>query len=37
MHLLVAAVTMSVIPVIIMFVVLQKFLVKGMQIGGVKG
>ncbi|MEI6424175.1 MAG: carbohydrate ABC transporter permease [Lentisphaerota bacterium] len=36
-HLLMAAVTMSVIPVIIMFVVLQKFLVKGIQLGGVKG
>ena len=36
-HLLMAAVTMSVIPMIIIFVVLQKHLVKGIQLGGVKG
>ncbi len=36
-HLLMAAVTMSVIPMIIIFIVLQKHLVKGIQLGGVKG
>ena len=36
-HLLMAAVTMSVIPMIVIFVVLQKHLVKGIQLGGVKG
>lgn len=36
-HLLMAAVTMSVLPMIILFVFLQKFLVSGIQLGGVKG
>lgn len=36
-HLLMAAVTMSVVPMIIVFVVLQKQLVKGIQLGAVKG
>lgn len=36
-HLLMAAVTLSVIPMIILFVLLQKYLVEGIQIGGVKG
>ncbi|MEM6553508.1 MAG: carbohydrate ABC transporter permease [Planctomycetota bacterium] len=36
-NLLMAAVTMSVVPMIIVFVVLQKQLVKGIQLGAVKG
>ena len=36
-QLLMAAVTMSVVPLIVLFVVLQKYLVKGIQIGAVKG
>jgi ABC-type glycerol-3-phosphate transport system permease component len=36
-NLLMAAVTMSVVPLIIVFVVLQKYLVKGIQVGSVKG
>lgn len=36
-HLLMAAVTMSVIPMILVFILLQKYLVKGIQLGGVKG
>ena len=36
-HLLMAAVTMSVVPMIIIFVIMQKHLVKGIQLGGVKG
>lgn len=36
-HLLMAAVTMSVIPMIVIFVLLQKQLVKGIMLGGVKG
>jgi ABC-type glycerol-3-phosphate transport system permease component len=36
-HLLMAAVTMSVIPMILVFVVLQKYLVRGIQLGAVKG
>ncbi len=36
-HLLMAAVTMSVLPLVIIFVVLQKYLTKGIQLGGVKG
>lgn len=36
-HLLMAAVTMSVIPLILIFVVLQKQLIRGIQLGGVKG
>jgi len=36
-QLLMAAVTMSVIPLIILFVVMQKYIVKGIQLGAVKG
>jgi ABC-type glycerol-3-phosphate transport system permease component len=36
-NLMMAAVTMSVIPMVIVFVVLQKQLVKGIQLGAVKG
>lgn len=36
-HLLMAAVTMSVVPLIVLFVLLQKYLVKGIQLGAVKG
>ncbi|NJL30822.1 MAG: carbohydrate ABC transporter permease [Phycisphaerales bacterium] len=36
-HLLMAAVTMSVLPMILIFIVLQKYLVKGIQLGAVKG
>jgi len=36
-HLLMAAVTMSVVPMILIFVLLQKYLVKGIQLGAVKG
>jgi len=36
-HLLMAAVTMSVLPMIILFVFLQRFLISGIQLGGVKG
>ncbi len=36
-HLLMAAVTMSVIPMILLFVFLQKYLVRGIQLGAVKG
>jgi len=36
-HLLMAAITMSVVPLIILFVVLQNYLVKGIQLGAVKG
>ncbi len=36
-HLLMAAVTMSVIPMVILFVFLQKYLVRGIQLGAVKG
>ncbi|MEM7682082.1 MAG: carbohydrate ABC transporter permease [Planctomycetota bacterium] len=36
-HLLMAAVTMSVVPMVIVFVLLQKQLVKGIQLGAVKG
>ena len=36
-HLLMAAVTISVIPLIIIFVLLQKQLIRGIQLGGVKG
>lgn len=36
-NLLMAAVTMSVVPMILLFVLLQKHLVKGIQLGSVKG
>jgi len=36
-HLLMAAVTMSVVPLIAVFVVMQKQLIRGIQLGGVKG
>jgi len=36
-QLLMAAVTMSVVPLIILFVLMQKHLVKGIQLGAVKG
>jgi len=36
-HLLMAAVTLSVAPLILLFVILQKYLVKGIQLGAVKG
>ena len=36
-NLLMAAVAMSVLPMIIVFVTLQKYLVKGIQLGAVKG
>ncbi len=36
-HLLMAGVTMSVIPLIIVFILLQKTLVRGIQLGAVKG
>ncbi|MEM8875962.1 MAG: carbohydrate ABC transporter permease [Planctomycetota bacterium] len=36
-HLLMAAVTLSVVPLIILFVAAQKYLVKGIQLGAVKG
>ncbi len=36
-NLLMAAITMSVLPMIVLFVVLQKYLVKGIQLGAVKG
>ena len=36
-HLMMAAVTMSILPMIILFVILQKHMVKGIQIGAVKG
>lgn len=36
-QLLMAAVTMSVVPLIILFVFMQKYLVKGIQLGAVKG
>jgi multiple sugar transport system permease protein/lactose/L-arabinose transport system permease protein len=32
-----AAATMAVAPLIIVFMIFQKFLVKGLQMGGVKG
>jgi len=35
--LLMAAVTMSVVPLVVVFVILQKYLVKGIQLGAVKG
>ncbi|MBT3288084.1 MAG: carbohydrate ABC transporter permease [Victivallales bacterium] len=36
-HLLMAAVTMSILPMVVLFIVLQKYLVRGIQLGGVKG
>jgi len=36
-NLLMAATTMSVVPLIILFIVLQRYLVKGIQLGAVKG
>jgi ABC-type glycerol-3-phosphate transport system permease component len=36
-NLLMAAITMSVAPMIVLFVVLQKHLVEGIQLGAVKG
>ncbi|MEQ9461512.1 MAG: carbohydrate ABC transporter permease [Phycisphaeraceae bacterium] len=36
-HLMMAAVTMAIIPMVIVFVLLQKQLVKGIQLGAVKG
>ena len=36
-NLMMAAITMSVLPMIVIFVVLQKRLVKGIQLGAVKG
>ncbi|QDU71420.1 carbohydrate ABC transporter permease [Mucisphaera calidilacus] len=36
-HLMMAAVTMAVVPMIVVFVVLQKQLVRGIQLGAVKG
>lgn len=36
-HLMMAAVTMSVVPMVVIFVLLQKYLVKGIQLGAVKG
>ena len=36
-HLIMAAVTMSVLPMVLLFVMLQKYLVRGIQMGAVKG
>lgn len=36
-NLLMAAVTMSIIPMVLVFIVLQKYIVSGIQIGAVKG
>ena len=36
-HLLMAAITMSVLPMIVVYVVMQKQMVKGIQLGAVKG
>ena len=36
-HLLMAAVTMSVVPMVIVFIIMQKQMVKGIQMGAVKG
>ena len=36
-NLLMAAVAMSVVPLIVVFVIMQKYLVRGIQIGAVKG
>jgi len=36
-HLIMAAVTMSILPMIVLFMALQRYLVKGIQLGAVKG
>ena len=36
-NLLMAAITMSVVPMIVIFVLLQRHLVRGIQLGAVKG
>ncbi|NQT51385.1 carbohydrate ABC transporter permease, partial [bacterium] len=36
-ELIMAATVMNIVPLIVIFVVFQKFLVKGLQLGGVKG
>ncbi len=36
-NLLMAAVTMSIAPLVVIFIILQKYIVKGIQIGAVKG
>ena len=36
-HLLMAAVTMSVVPLIVLFVIMQRQLIRGIQLGAVKG
>ena len=36
-ELIMAAAVMNIAPLILIFVTLQKFLVKGLQVGGVKG
>ncbi len=36
-HLLMAATTMAILPMVLVFIVLQKYLVKGIQLGAVKG
>ncbi|MBN1555211.1 MAG: carbohydrate ABC transporter permease [Phycisphaerae bacterium] len=36
-HLLMAAATMMIVPLILIFVIMQKYLVKGIQLGAVKG
>jgi len=36
-HLLMAAVTMCIVPLIVLFVFMQRYLVRGIQLGAVKG
>jgi len=36
-HLMMAAATMMIVPLIVLFILLQKYLVKGIQLGAVKG
>ncbi len=36
-ELIMAATVMTVLPLVIIFVIFQRFLVKGLQLGGVKG
>lgn len=36
-ELIMAATVMNIVPLVIVFIVFQKFLVKGLQLGGVKG